>query len=356
MMNRIVPSFRSFCQTALALAFALSVAAPAVAQPASGPGTLPPFLQNGREVAIVKPYPWSGWWWPRSKQQMKGPLKKYDALVQKRTGRNPGAAAWEGKYHKHGEDWSGHCNGWSAAAILEPEPRAARIVDGIEFSLGDQKGLLTEMYMDCYYQFYGTRANRDSPVDPDILPHHFHRLLLEYLKVRQEPIVADIEPKSPVWNFPIYAFESAWTVDARKKVVTFETKVYYANDDVPIEYVGTAGFVKVYKYAFTLNDNGEVVGSKWLPGSTTKHPDFVWIPTADAPPGGWENHCLDAAVVRQICGLPAPEMPPMPEPPPASGAALISAIVETAPRTRAPRPDPDRILREAGLDPATLFP
>jgi len=39
--------------------------------------------------------------------------------------------------------WFGHCNAWSAAAIMEPEPRHDVTVDGITFTAGEVKALLT---------------------------------------------------------------------------------------------------------------------------------------------------------------------------------------------------------------------
>ena len=44
--------------------------------------------------------------------------------------------------------WEGHCDGWSAAAIREDEPTTTRILNGIEFDLNDQKGLLTATWKD----------------------------------------------------------------------------------------------------------------------------------------------------------------------------------------------------------------
>lgn len=333
-----------------------------------------PLPATGREVGIIKPHPWSGWWWPWRGSPLAKVLTRYDAFVQKRTGRNPGAAAWERKHHRGGEDWAGHCNGWSAAAALEPEPRAPRTVDGMEFTVADQKGLLTEQYMDCYHTFYGTRSY-GAKADPDILPHHFHRLLLEYVKERQVPIVLDTDGGSPVWNFPVYAFETTWTTDARRGLAAVTTKVYLANDDVKADFVGTAGFVKTYRYTLELNAAGEVTGGTWDKGfGGKKHPDFVWVPTADAPPAGWQNPAVDPAMVRAIVGGPAPEPPPpsTPAPPPAaSGPARILALVEEAPagtgtdvgpeaaaeaQRGAPLAAFDEVLREAGLTPETLFP
>ncbi|MFZ2958005.1 MAG: hypothetical protein WA705_14045 [Candidatus Ozemobacteraceae bacterium] len=319
--------------------------------------------QNGREVAVIKPYPWSGWWWPRRSAPLVKVLNKFDEFVAARTGKNPGAGAWERKYHKGGEEWAGHCNGWSAASCLEAEPREPKTVDGFTFSIGDQKGLLTEQYMDCYFQFYGTRANHDAPYDSDILPHHFHRLLLEILKDKQIPLVVDTDAGEPVWNFPAYAFESAWTVNAAKTQAAVVTKLYLANDDVSADYLGTAGFIKTYKYTLNLNPAGEVIGGAWGRGTGGNHPDFVWVPTADSPPGGWENPNINPVMVRAIIHpgspLPVPPAPPSPPHPPAASATFSPvAMIQPADSSLTAAADTsvyDQVLNEAGLEGAELF-
>lgn len=300
----------------------------------------------GREVGIIKPYPWSGWWWPWNGVPLAKVLTRYDKFVEGRTGKNPGAASWERKHHRGGEEWAGHCNGWSAAASLEAEPVVPRTVDGQEFSVAEQKGLLTEMYMDCYHQFYGTRCYQDS-ADPDIHPHHFHRLLLEFIKERQVPIVIDTDAGSPVWNFPVYAFETVWTTDPRRGRAEVTTKVYLADDNVVAGYLGTKGIVKTYKYTLELNPAGEVTGGKWARGTGSRHPDFVWVPTADSPPAGWQNPNIDPVQVRAIVGAPAP-------PPPASFPASLTAVLEAMPAATGEAAY-DQVLREAGLDPEVLF-
>lgn len=364
-MNRFA-SLKKRLFTAL-LGLACAAAVPAFAQ-ATDSFKL---TQNGREVAIVKPYPWSGWYWPRANTPLAKVMGKYDDFVEARTGRNPGAKAWERKNHRNGPEWSGHCNGWSAAACLEAEPREPKTVDGFTFTVGDQKGLLSEQYMDCYYQFYGTRANHDAPYDPDILPHHFHRLLLENLKEKQIPVVIDADAGEAVWNYPAYAFESTWTVNAAKSQASVETKLYLANDNVAADYLGTAGFIKTYKYTLDLNPAGEVIGGKWGRGTGKNHPDFVWVPTADSPAGSWENPNIDPVIIRSIIhpGSPLPvppseptppdsDVPPSDSTPPATAAFSPNAMIQPAdsPISRAAETGAyDRVLDEAGLNPEELF-
>jgi hypothetical protein len=224
--------------------------------------------------------------------------------------------------------------------------------------------------MDCYHQFYGTRCY-SSKSDPDILPHHFHRLLLEYMKERQVPIVIDADAGSPVWNYPAYAFETTWTTDARRGKADVTTKLYLADDNVNADFLGTKGLIKTYRYTLDLNAAGEVIGGAWARGTGKNHPDFVWVPTANSPPAGWQNPAVEEAMVRAIVGSPAPtppsppsppsSPPPPPAPPPASspaGVASLSRMVmagEPAGVAAGAVEAYDAVLQEAGLDPAALF-
>ena len=106
---------------------------------------------------------WSGYWWPMLSGKDRpgyvnlydadGPLDKYDRYSVAIGLPNPGARAFE--EWRHWADsrlekatgfkafWWGHCNGWAAAAVLEPEPTQPISEKNIKFAVGDQKGLLT---------------------------------------------------------------------------------------------------------------------------------------------------------------------------------------------------------------------
>jgi hypothetical protein len=109
---------------------------------------------------------WSGYWWPQldsgSGERLwhdDGPLDKYDYYVLARTGAfpSPWATSWEYANHRTTDQkntrW-GHCNGWAAAAITEPEPSVACWLEGIYFGVADKKGLLTEWHNSTYADNY----------------------------------------------------------------------------------------------------------------------------------------------------------------------------------------------------------
>lgn len=296
----------------------------------------------------IKPAPWSGDWWSRKKGFLvKGwpghtpsPFERYDRYVETRTGKNPGAWAWESNvknnhYNPNAADWEGHCNGWAAASVMAPEPRMKRTRNGVVFETADQKAILSEQYMNTYCNFFGTRYwGSDNDYD-DIYPDEFHRLLLKYIGEGKSAMICDVQPGAEVWNFPLYKFESSWSTgwfDSNKLKVT--TKVYYADDGVKPDFLGTKWFTTTYTYNLIVDDDGNVIRSEWTGDSRKNHPDFVWIPMSDSPnpPGGTlENPNIDPKFVKEIT----------------QGDAVIDI-----PRGA---PTPDSILVEAGLNPAELF-
>ena len=111
--------------------------------------------------------------------------------------------------------WFGHCNAWSAAAIMEPEPRHEVTVDGITFTAGEVKALLTETWMEINSSFYGTR-NEDHETEEgrkdvsyrDITPSAFHILFADQIGKRDKSFVIDRFTGSEVWNQPVVAYRS----------------------------------------------------------------------------------------------------------------------------------------------------
>src|SRR5438270_6090205 len=80
------------------------------------------------EEAAADFTPWSGYWWPHKEGRIVGPLSKYDQA-------NPGAhaATWEQQNHPkaRAEGWAGFCHAWSAACVLEKEPKGPISYKGI---------------------------------------------------------------------------------------------------------------------------------------------------------------------------------------------------------------------------------
>ncbi len=337
-------------------------------RPSPGERNRPAYGDGGarRLGASVPPrdIPWSGTWWPRKRCGLAfldtgdglSPFEKYDTIVYDRTGRVPGAAAWEADpanrhneaAYGYGASWSGHCNGLAAAAILSPEPRRDIRVplrrgvvlklnidspqaavpglfrDGapdyyayqapggsITLTVDDMKGWLAEQYMNCRVQQFanpdllGHRYNRPyideyDPTYRDIKPHYFHWLLLTFVGRRKQAIVAEVDPHMAVNNHPLYKYE----MDIRRLDRTryYVTARVWLTDYAPSwGYVGTNPMIRTYTYILYTYDGRRVYNGEWVGSSVHQHPDFIWIPIDDMPAyGQYENPCLDPGTIRSI--------------------------------------------------------
>lgn len=263
----------------------------------------PPTEATGALVSGKALTPWSGWWWPFHEQmppnlyQPEEAMARYDSLSLARGQPDPQALAWERERHytdKPGEEWFGHCNGWAAASILEPEPRKTNTVQGIEFRVRDQKGLLAEWHWwDPATAFYGTRYNDSSDNINDIEPQEFHRILIDFIGENGRPLIFDTnggtkEKDNPmVWNFPAYEYKMEYRPDSNHSGRTHvRCQVWFASFTQP-DRLGTANFIRTYYY-WLEGDIRRPAAGEWEKStdggwdtagdSLADHPDFAWYP------------------------------------------------------------------------------
>ncbi|MGC9060557.1 MAG: hypothetical protein ACP5JR_04920, partial [Thermoplasmata archaeon] len=263
--------------------------------------------KNNQYSGQSQKIPWSGYWWPMSANGTAVPCSKYDAYVNKTRGYNPGAEAWEKANHGWSPDvqsWWGHCHAWSAASVSEDEPTQQKTLQGITFTVGDLKGLLTESYYSSSCDlFVGTRYNGPSNNVQDVFPKDFHITLLKWIGTQKKAVVMDIVATEEVWNYPAYKYVMSATndtTDTSKK--HFTVTVWFADDGVSKDYVGTKSFTITYKYWLKFSVNGIIDGA-WEGGSentnanSQAHPDFIWHPSG---PGVDWGCPLQYAIVKEI--------------------------------------------------------
>jgi len=243
--------------------------------------------------------PWSGHWWPFNQSGSlnlyddNGPLEKYDRYVEADTGTNPGTKAWEADNHASGAGWWGHCHAWAAASVLEPEPRAVTKL-GVKFTQDDMEGLLTELYYSPAYQRWGTEC-QDCPDGSgpftDVHPSDFDWVMREYMGKQRKNVIMDLDPSTPVWNYPAYQYtRTATTIDGVEHV-TMSVKI--ARPVVGIS--GTETDTVRFTYTLQPGTKGE-----WTGNSVYYHPDFVWIATSRVGQGSGHNPLLKYSVVQEI--------------------------------------------------------
>jgi hypothetical protein len=236
------------------------------------------------------------------------PIEKYDllrgdynfALKHRELNRTQGEA----------QTWEGLCHGWAPASILfyEPEPVVMTNPDGVEinFSASDVKALITYFFhsVNSPTVFLGQRCNVDLSENPDSAETNacrdtnagaFHVILTNLVGIHQVGFVADITRDLQVWNHPVYGYEATilgedevyegaapGTVKVLKVrttmnyVVEIGARPYALHDKDEWQLATTR-----YEYFLELNDQGEILGGKWI---TNDRPDFLWMrhpPTFD---------------------------------------------------------------------------
>jgi hypothetical protein len=122
--------------------------------------------------------------------------------------------AWEYSNHRTDIDPSaGHCHAWCGAAIYETQPTTARNVGGVNFSIKDQKALLTE----CYYNDVGNLEFKYNSPGPGLLWYTLNNEIRGDNPSQgngPQSFVINIYPGTDqVWNYPVVGYCLEYTMD-----------------------------------------------------------------------------------------------------------------------------------------------
>lgn len=278
--------------------------------------------RDGAEELKIDTMPWAGYWYPKRGTELfegdAAPLAKLDKAMAK-AGREGHAVAEEKKFRSGSDEtWEGLCMPWARAAIATLEPRASRVVNGVEFTPNDQKALITKLHEQATSRVYGVRYNGNSVTDgtiQDIRPEAFHRIVLKQLGELKKPFAIDTEPGPEVWAEPLYRMR--WTVRKDpEKIDAFIVRALpyltrYRNEIRDDFTTGSDRHAPAYEYRLYVDpqavQNGKfkVIAGEWINDSRESHPDTVVIAVDDNKLGSKNagiNEALD--VVRQIIGVP----------------------------------------------------
>lgn len=313
-------------------------------------------VKPGTSEATSDHIPYDGGWWPATGNEMLHALERFSAALEARLGWNPRLDMLEHfrhyvgpnspirpKYERNGIDdfgWWGHCNGYSAAAVLEKEPPADGVSVGvIKLSQEDLKGILAEAYYHADARMLGTRSQIDSSSYTeakrllesggsleewrrwfkdtfkydapdhytasqfktiaeravkrfeDINPADFHKLLHTVIGNGKMPLVLEVSTGYQVWNYPAYSY----SMNVRDTGRTTANGHRVMDVTTTVKFKGTGS--KTYTYELHVDSNGKIRGGAWTGTSVTNHPDFAWIPT---DPDFKLNDLVAEAVVNNI--------------------------------------------------------
>lgn len=165
--------------------------------------------------------------------------------------------------------WSGHCNGWAAAAIRHAEPQHSVRYRDVVFTPSDIKGLLAELYIfNDVVDLSGSGGNISAGV--------FHVVLANWLGRGSHGLGMEAEPGEQKWNYPVYAYNSD-SVRISSQMVEVRLNLAYVRDtsreydSAPKNYD-----VKHFHYVLNLDPSGRIIGGRFLRGSSLIA--MLWLP------------------------------------------------------------------------------
>jgi hypothetical protein len=226
------------------------------------------------DVYEANDIPWSGYWWPMTAGGLgtgwdyrghPAPLEKLELLEN---GAYPGSGTlWyvDRYYDPEAPFWWGQCADWALASSYEHIAFFPSSEDNIIFRVGDKKGLMTLAH------------NNDIAIREDgARPEVFHYWLLYYIKDEKEAFVADLDPGEQVWSYPVFEYDMAEIRSGNTQSVT--VTIFYADDNVFPDYMGTQVRTETYTYDLTLDEGGEITAGTWTGESIDGHPDGLSYP------------------------------------------------------------------------------
>lgn len=291
--------------------------------------------------------------------------------------------------------WTGICNGWSLAALREPQPKEVVKVKNaagqtITFYPDDIKGLTSRIYFDYEDRIVINRVGsscapiydkdgklirpvrnnagklitdadgRPTVVDcRDVNAGTFHKVLGQYIN-NNKPFVYDRVGSEEIWNQPVVGYRATKlgeprALDASYKHAAPGTK-YLVDYKTTLEYVTEAAhgtgyiskdkisqFVRsdTYFYTLELDGNYNVIGGEWKVNSPM--PDFLWKPEVAISQSVFEaSYPLSYSKVKELITASTSETvtPADPIPTVAPTAAADSTQTITPPANANPATNP----------------
>ncbi len=272
------------------------------------------YIPVGERSAEAQKKPWSSWWYPhwqdtlfQGKNNDLSTLEKYDAFAA-HVNRRTTATEYEraSLYDPRAVSWSGLCDAWAIASIMEPEPVKPLRKGDILFRVGDLKALVLKTYEKIPpLTAIGQRFNGEwNDVYADVSPNQLHHVIETELIGKRRAFIIDEDPGPEVWNEP------AWKVTTRIERVENEptlarvhTWLFLASPHVDDrDFVGTLDDSREYTYDLEGvwdGDRFQVKSGRWTDRSQWDHPDYAIILPERIQRGSF-NPQIDPAIVDLI--------------------------------------------------------
>ncbi len=240
------------------------------------------------ESGSVPPHqiPYSGYIYPDNYGGTIQAMRKYDRAFHR--GRTP-AADWEDQDNERWKapverrglfrairgprmevpSWSGHCNGWAAAAIRHAEPQQTVRYRDVVFTPSDIKGLLAELYIfNDVVDLSGSGGNISAGI--------FHVVLANWLGRGRHALGMEADPGEEKWNYPVYAFNSDSARISNNLVQVRLNLAYIRDTSREYDKAPKNYDVKHFHYVLNLDHSGRIIGGRFLRGSSLIA--MLWLP------------------------------------------------------------------------------
>jgi hypothetical protein len=165
-------------------------------------------------------------------------------------------------------NWSGHCNGWTTAAIRHAEPTKSVRRGDVVFSPAEIKALLAEVYTFTENVVLG--GNYESAIHPAAL----HVTLTNWIGRQDHPVGMESTPGKEKWNFPIYAYNMR-TNKHGQHVEVRAIVLYKHYLDEEYNKAPKNEQQMYFHYSLTLDDDGNIVGGNYYRDSNQI--EFLWL-------------------------------------------------------------------------------
>ena len=258
--------------------------------------------------------PWAGYWFPLSNSSLfegeTSPLAKLDKVASRRGIATQAAAVERTQAKLSQETWEGRCAAWAMASILSKEPTSVRDINGISFSILEQKALITKIFELYPHKIFGIRYDGDTQTDgtfQDLRPEAVHRIFMHQLGERHRAFIIDDSSGIEIWSKPVYRMK--WTVQPDPKIdsaflVTAQPWLIKHRNSQTDELTSDKDRASPeWTYRLYVNpkdrnsESFRVIAGEWIGASKDHHPDTLTVPNEGKEPKSSNveiNKILDA--------------------------------------------------------------
>jgi len=245
---------------------------------------------------------------------MLSPAEKYDIFMSRYD--YPLTRRVLSSTRESAKEWRGICHGWAPASLHHVEPSAISVQnnEGVQINFGssDVKALLSYYYaIESKSQVRQVAKRCFGKANPrgnckGVNPGAFHIIIANYIGLRSEGFLADVDRYKEVWNQAVVSYHSeiigyknVRRRDRKRNIVEkimIKTRMSYVEEldinagNPDLDFEDTPMWDPVfgtifqqreeveYFYTISLNSRGQIIDGEW---DGYQRPDFLWTKKKD---------------------------------------------------------------------------